>query len=366
MADFISLIYITPELLIKILIAFSIFLGFLLFRKIVTTIIFNTLLKITKKTRGDLDSNFLLAFERPVRFLLVIVGIYLALSYLLITPNQQYFLDVFLRSFIIISITWGVYNLADTYSGLFQKLIGKLGLDWDPILFPFISKSFRFIVVALAFTIIVQEWGYNIQGFIAGLGLGGLAFALAAQDTVKNIFGGLVIITERPFSIGDWILTPSVEGTVLDITFRSTKIRTFAQAVTTVPNSTLANEAITNWSRMGKRRINFNLRVPYDTSSEKLEKAITRIKDMLKNHPEIHQETIFVNLDKFGDSGLEIFLYFFTKTTIWGEFLMVKEDVNFKILSILEEEGITIALPATSIHFKDNISFHKTNEPASD
>ena len=215
------MIYITPELLIKILIAFSILLGFCYLENCYYYYL-NTLLKITKKTRGDLDPTFL-GLERPVRFLLVIVGIYLALSYLLITPNQQY-LDVFLRLYTYF-ITWGVYNLADTYSGLFQRLIGKLGLDWDPILFPFISKSFRFIVVALAFTIIVQEWGYNIQGFIAGLGLGGLAFALAAQDTVKNIFGGLVIITERPFSIGDWILTPSVEGTVLDITFRSTKIR---------------------------------------------------------------------------------------------------------------------------------------------
>lgn len=358
-------LYITPELLNKLLISALIFLGFLVFRKLFTTLLFSIILKLTKKTKSDVDTNILLAFENPIRVLLIIIGIYAALSYLPITPNQQNSLDIFLRSFIIIAIAWGLYNLADTYSGLFQNLTRKLGLDWDPILFPFLSKSLRFIVVALAFSIIVQEWGYNIEGFIAGLGLGGLAFALAAQDTVKNIFGGIVIITERPFSIGDWIFTPSVEGTVLDITFRSTKIRTFAQAVTTIPNSTLANEAITNWSRMGKRRINFNLRVTYDTPSHKLNNALQKITAMLKNHPDIHQETIFVNLDKFGDSSLEIFLYFFTKTTVWGEFLNVKEDVNFKILSILEEEGISIGLPATAVHFKDNVNFQTTKEPAS-
>ena len=113
---------------------------------------------------------------------------------------------------------------------------------------------------------------------------------------------------------------------------------------------------------MGKRRINFNLRVPFDTPGEKLEKAIEKIKTMLKNHPDIHQETIFVNLDKFGDSSLEIFLYFFTKTIVWGEFLVVKEDINFKILGILEEEGVSIALPATSVQFKNNLSPQEINK----
>lgn len=365
MSDLIPQFYIAPEFLNKLLVASLIFLGFLLFRKIFTTFIFNIFLKLTKKTRGELDTNLMLAFERPVRFLLIIIGIYAALSYLPITVSQQVSLDIFLRSFIIVTFTWGIYNLADTYSGLFQNIAHKLGLNWDPILFPFLSKFLRFIVIALAFSIIVQEWGYNIEGFIAGLGLGGLAFALAAQDTVKNIFGGIVIITERPFSIGDWILTPSVEGTVLDITFRSTKIRTFGQAVTTVPNSTLANEAITNWSRMGKRRINFSLGVTYDTPSYKLEKCIKEIRTMLENHPDIHQETIFVTLDKFNDSSLDIFLYFFTKTTVWGEFLKVKEDVHFKILNILEEEGVNIAFPSTSVYFANPLTSKTTNEPAS-
>ncbi len=133
-------------------------------------------------------------------------------------------------------------------------------------------------------------------------------------------FGGVVIITDKPFSIGDWIESSSVEGVVEDINFRSTKVRTFAQALVTVPNSVLANEAITNWTKMGRRQISFKLGVTYSTPKEKLDKCITEIREMLKNHSDIHPQTIFVNFDGFNDSSLDIFLYFFTKSTDWGEF----------------------------------------------
>ena len=237
-------------------------------------------------------------------------------------------------------------------------MAGLINLKIDKILLPFLSKVIRFIIIVLALSVILQEWDYDINGFIAGLGLGGLAFALAAQQTLANLFGGIVIITDKPFSIGDWILTPSVEGTVQDINFRSTKVRTFAQAVVTIPNATLANEPITNWTRMGKRRITFNLGVTYSTPKEKLEICVQEIKNMLQKHPGIHPETIFVNFDSFGASSLDIFLYFFTKTTNWGEFLQIKEDVNLKIMSILEKEGVSIAIPSTSIYFKNEL---KTN-----
>lgn len=228
----------------------------------------------------------------------------------------------------------------------------KLNWDIDRILIPFLSKSIRFVVVAIAISVVAQEWGYEIGGLVAGLGLGGLAFALAARDAVANIFGGIVIITEKPFSIGDWIETPSVEGTVEDITFRSTRVRTFAQALVTMPNSTLANEPITNWTRMGKRRITFHLGVTYSTPRHKLETSVRRIRNMLEQHPEIDQETLFVHFDKFAGSSLDIFLYFFTKTTDWGKWLEVKEDCNLKIMEILEEEGVSIAFPSTSVYFE--------------
>lgn len=161
-----------------------------------------------------------------------------------------------------------------------------------------------------------------------------------------------MIILDKPFSIGDRIGTSSVEGTVEEITYRSTKVRTFAQALVTVPNSTMANEAITNWSKMGRRRITFNLGVTYTTPRFRLETCIARIEKMLREHPQIHQETIFVNFDRFNESSLDIFLYFFTVTTNWGEYLKVREDVNLKIMAILEEEKVSIAFPSRSVYFE--------------
>jgi MscS family membrane protein len=196
---------------------------------------------------------------------------------------------------------------------------------------------------------IAEEWGFNINGFIAGLGLGGLAFALAAKETVSNLFGGIVIVTEKPFTIGDWIKTPSVEGTVEDITFRSTKIRTFAQALVTVPNSTLANEPIINWSKMGKRQITFHLGVTYSTSREQLQTIARRIELMLIEHKEIHNDTIIVRFDRFNESSLDIYLYFFTNVTSFADYLSIKEDVNFRIMAILEEEGVNMAFPTRTL-----------------
>src|SRR5699024_3677355 len=233
---------------------------------------------------------------------------------------------------IVIVVAWGLFNLAAATPIFFSNINKKSNVQLDEIVIPFISKGLRLVIIAIAISIIAQVFEYPIGGFVAGLGLGGLAFALAAQDALANLFGGFVIITERPFTIGEWIKTPSVEGTVEDITFRSTKIRTFAQAVVTVPNSTLANEPITNWSEMGKRRVSSTVIAYYDTTINSDKLSIDKINYYLRNHEAIHQETIFVAFDEFHKNGIEIMLYFFTKTTLWGEYVTIKEEVNFKIM----------------------------------
>lgn len=333
----------------------AIFLLFMLLRKLVTSYIFNLVLKFFKKTNTEVIKKVLLAFEGPMRAFFVVLGIYAALLYLPLEVAQKQLSTRLFRTAIIVLITWGLYNLQSIHSVLFEKFQKKLDVEVDKILFPFISKFLRIVTILLAITVIAQEWDYDINGLIAGLGLGGLAIALAAQNALSNIFGGMVVITDKPFSIGDWIATPTVEGTVEDINFRSTKIRTFAHALTTVPNSTLANEAIVNWSRMGKRRITFNLKVAHTTPVYKLQRCIDRIRKMLEEHPEIHQETIFVRFDSFEANSMSILLYFFTVTTVWAEFLRVKEDVNFKILQILEDEGVLVALPSKSVYLDREI-----------
>ena len=194
-----------------------------------------------------------------------------------------------------------------------HKIKNRFGEKVNADFSNFILKSIRFFILMLAFIAVLQEWGYNVSGFLASLGLVGMAFALAAKDTAANLFGSLVIFTDKPFKIGDWVKTPEVEGTIESVGIRSTKVRTFAQALVSVPNGVLANSAILNWSKMGKRRVKTTIGVTYDTSGDTLEQIINDIKEMLKNHPDIHQDTIHIYFSAFGDSSLNIFCYYLQK-----------------------------------------------------
>lgn len=353
---FINELYTSPSFIEQLIISSVIFIAFVLFGNIFAKYIFSAILKLCSKTKTDLDEKIFLAVKKPLRVFFVIFGLYLAVIWLPLDSGYQLIINKLFRSVIIILVTWGLYNVEDINAIFLDKIQQSLDIEFNKILIPFIAKFLRVLTFIFAFTIIVQEWNYDISGLIAGLGLGGLAFALAAKDALSNIFGGIVIILDKPFSIGDWIKTSSIEGVVEDITFRSTRIRTFAHALVTVPNSTLANDSITNWSRMGKRRITFDLRVAYSTPVDKLQTLTEKIREMLYSHPGIDKETIFVRFDKFNESSLDIFLYFFTVTTNWSEFLQVKEDINFKILELVEQEGITIAFPSRSLYIETPVS----------
>ncbi|NLO87498.1 MAG: mechanosensitive ion channel family protein [Firmicutes bacterium] len=347
-----NLIDFWKEYLREYTIALGLVLLFYALSRIFSRYIVRFLLYLTAKTEADYDEKLVLAFKKPLARIIICTGLYLAGLYLLENPDYQFFLTRLFRSALIIFIAQGLYNLVDSTSGLLIKL--GSAYDLDKLFLSLLSKTIRAIIFAISFTILVQEWGYDITGFVAGLGIGGLAFALAAQDTIANVFGGIVILTEKPFTIGDWIVSGDVEGTVEDITFRSTKVRTFAHALITMPNSILAKQPITNWSRMGKRRVSFNLRVRYSTPRDVLQRCLDRIRELLANHDQVHPDTIFVNLDKFGESSLEILVYFFTKTTVRARWLEAKESILFAIMKILEEEGASLALPSRSIYIEQD------------
>lgn len=324
-------------------ITIGIFLLFLLFRKIFTKYIFRLLVRLGNKTKTNIIPNILAAFERPVQWLFIIIGLYAAVKYYPHFNQIDMSIWKFSRVFIIFLITWGLLNLSSSSSQLFRLINDKTNVRIDDILIPFLSRSLQVVIVAISLSVILQELNYQIGGFLTGIGLGGLAFSLAAQDAIANLFGGIVIITEKPFTIDDWITTPSVDGTVEDITFRSTKIRTFSDALVTVPNATLSNEPITNWSKMGKRQITFNIPITYDTSTNTVERVVKRIEDTLQNNPAIHQETIYVKVSQLTSTGMDLMLNFFTKTTEYAPYIKTREDINLTILRILEEEDVEIA-----------------------
>lgn len=325
----------------------------LAFRKLFVRFVSSVVVKLTRKTKTKLDDHIVDVINPPLYFTFIVIGIWLAVSILDLPPKFDAFMGKVVSSLFAFAVFWAAYRAAGVISSYIEHFAQKTETRIDDMLMPLIRNSIKIIVIVIGVIVIVDQWGYNVAGLLTGLGLGGLAFALAAQDTAANLFGGITIMLDKPFNIGDWILTPQVEGIVEQMGVRSTRIRTFAQALVTVPNSVIINNPITNWSRMGKRRITYTLRLSYDTPPDKLKECIERLRQMLKKHPGIHKDMIFVFFEKFEDSGIELFFYYFTNTIVWKEYLEVREDVNMKVLDIINELGLSIAYPSTNVYLKN-------------
>ncbi|MEA3383062.1 MAG: mechanosensitive ion channel family protein [Campylobacterota bacterium] len=330
--------------------AILIFVFFQVFRVFLRKIAYS----LVKKTSNKYDDDILDAIKTPIDFLFIVIGANFAKSVLVLDTEISLFLDHLIRSGFIFVVFWSLINILSHLSIHIHKITNRFGDKVSGDVANFAIKSIRFFIIIIGFIAVLQEWGYNVSGFLASLGLVGMAFALAAKDTAANLFGSLVIFTDKPFKVGDWIMTPQVEGTIETIGIRSTKVRTFAQALVTVPNATLANSAILNWSEMGKRRIKMNVGLTYQTKGKVVEKIVKEIKEMLINHPDIHQETMHVYFNSFGASSLDVFCYYFTKTTHWGEFMRVQEDTYLKIMQIVEQNGSSFAYPTQTLHLENN------------
>lgn len=320
-----------------------------LVKNILSKYILTAIRKLTEKTKTTIDDKLLKILETPLKMSIILLGFYISKEWLQFERINDV-LDSIVKSFANFIVFFIIYRAVNEFSSIIHQFSSKLGKNISADIENFIIKTLRIIVIVIGTMSVLQEWGINISAFLASLGLVGMAFALAAKDTTANLFGSLVIFTDRPFSIGDWIETPDVQGIVEEIGIRSTKVRTFAQALVNVPNAVIANTAITNWSRMSKRRINTRLGLTYGTTTDQMGTILLEIREMLKNHPDIHQDTIMVYFDEFENSSLSIFCYFFTTTTAWAQFLAVRENVNLKLMKIVEKNGASFAFPSQSIY----------------
>jgi len=330
----------------------------LLAKKLIGQFFVRILFPLAGRTRGEYDDRVLQALRKPAEFLAVLGGLALALQLLQLPTepvNLRSFGSGLLKVLVTFDIAWVMFNLVDVLDLLLGRWADKTETDLDDHLAPFIRKSLRVFIVAMALLMVVQNLGYSISGLLASLGIGGLAVALAAKDTLANIFGSIMILLDRPFGLGDWIKTGDLEGTVEEVGFRSTRIRTFAKTLITVPNSVIANQAINNYSRMPKRRIKLTIGLTYDTTPEQMRQAVEKIRELLRSHPAIHQEFWLVNFTDFGASSLDIMVYCFTTTTVWGEYLDARQDLCLKIMDILEGMGLEIAFPSRTVYLENKV-----------
>ena len=329
----------------NLLIPALVFLLFLALRAPITDLVFRLTAKASAKTGGAWGEKLDYAFRKPLRVTLAVTGLYIALSVCPAVGGNAAAaagLTKCFRSFLVLIVTWGFYRMFDRTQLKGLSFAKKLDFQVDETLLPVISGALRFLLVALAVLIVAQEWDFSISGLIAGLGLGGLAFALAAKDMLANLFGGLVILLDHSFAIGDWIKTGTVEGTVEDINFRCVRVRTAGQSVVTVPNSLVAAGPVENYSRMGKRRVEFTVTAA-GAEPGHIRKCVERINDLLGKRDDVEPGTFSAALSGIGGSGSVLSVYYHTRTADYGEYLQVREKIYYEILAILQEEGVSLA-----------------------
>lgn len=344
---------VTIDIIIKSIFTFGIFI-------VLKNFIAKTIIRFCKNIadKGNIKgiSVILDSIEQPLKTFFLFAGIYFALIIFPLNNNLVIWLHKLFRCIIIITVARCFLRLNNSYT-VWQERINKT--EENSIIktiAPILNKIIKVLIIVIALAAIASEFGYKLNSLLAGLGIGGLAVAMAAQDALKNFFGGFVIITDHPFNTGDIINIDNNEGVVEDIGLRSTKIRTFEKELITVPNSKISDGSVVNYSRRGLRRVKFHVGATYSTTADKLKKAVNEIQSMLKDHKQVDSDSIIVKFDGFGGSSLDILVMYFIKTPDYAVYMDVKEEINFTIMKIFEKENIEFAFPSMSIYFENELT----------
>ena len=326
----------------------AILISFLL--RFITKIIFYLLIKVTRKTSTTWDDKIVVALARPVGYF---VGITFWFVFLYATGLEGKLYNVFnfiLKVLLGANFIYFVYKISDLVVLILKDNSIKAKNPIDDQLIPLLSKTLRILFVTLGILIALQNLGVNVMGLIAGLGIGGLAIALAAKDTAANLFGSAMIFMDRPFKIGDHILLDNKEGIVEEIGFRSTRIRTWEDSIVSIPNSVVANADIEN---MGVRRWRRNviiLNLTYDTSPEKMEAFLEGIKNIVKKNPLVVADTMNIAFQNFDSSSLNVLMQFGLAVDTLPKNLEGRQKIFFEVIRLAKELGVDFAYPTSTLH----------------
>jgi len=304
------------------------------------------------KENKKLNYYFLKSIKGPIKITLISVTILGGLNIAFPGSDSDIliFINKILKVSFIVMIFVYIWNIITNLTEYHKEKAKRTESPLDDQLVPFIGKTFRIFLIVVGVLVVAQNLGYSVSGFIASLGIGGIAVAMASKDTISNIFGSIMLLIDRPFLVGHWIKTDNLEGVVEEIGLRSTKIRTFSKTLINVPNNILANTVIDNQDARTKRRIKMRIGIEYSTSAEMMEKVKGRIESMLSKHKGVNQEYTLVKFDEFNESDLSIFIYYFSKSIKWEEYLDVRQSVNLEIMKILQELNVSFAFPTRTLH----------------
>ena len=332
----------------EILIGIGIFFIFLIFRGIISKVIIKRLEGIAKKTTNKLDDTFVYAMEGPARFLPIVIGFFIASYYISFSEDSREIVDTINRTLITIFIFWVIHQVIEPISYILSglnKILTRELIGW-------IIKSLKILIFILGLAAVLELWGIKIGPIIAGLGLFGVAVALGAQDLFKNLISGILVLVEKRFKIGDWILVEGIiEGIVEKIGFRSTVIRKFDKSIAIIPNFQFAENAVINISQTTNWIISWTINLQYDSTIDQLKTIRNEIENYIKKHADYKPELGYaVRVDSFAESSIDMYIRCFTKTDDWDEWLAVKERLAISIKQIVEKNKASFAFPSQSIY----------------
>jgi MscS family membrane protein len=304
-------------------------------------------------TDNHLDDVIFYSLEAPVKFAIILLGIWIAIHRLVYPDSFVKVVDNAYSILIVLDITWFFGRL---FSSLLQVYWGKQSNGQANKMMPIIKRTILVIVWLIGIVMALSNVGVNISALLGTLGIGGIAFALAAQDTVKNVFGAFTILTDKPFSIGDTIRVDSYEGTVVDVGVRSTKIMNYDKRIITFPNYKITDTSIVNISSEPMRRVVLNLGLTYDTTSEKMKEALELLKSIPKRVENVssNPSDIVAVFTEYSDSALVImYIYFIEKQ---GDILGVTSNMNMEILAAFNKAGLNLAFPTRTVYIQKDES----------
>ncbi|MCD4707400.1 MAG: mechanosensitive ion channel family protein [Candidatus Sabulitectum sp.] len=319
----------------------------LMLRKIVSSLL--------KKPRKKIENFFTILLDGlagSMAFLVVFTGFYFSLLALNIHGTVNLVALNIIQILLTFTVIRILFVVIDDVALQMGSLAGETESQLDDQLIPVLRKLTKFALAAIGIVFFMQLKNYPVSGIIAGLGIGGLAFAFAAQDSIAGIFASIALFLDRPFMVGDFVQVGGVSGTIEEVGLRSTRIRTVAKTLVTIPNKEIVDSTIDNLSKRPMRRCAITIGVTYDATAEKMQQLVSSLRRMLEEDDMAEHNGANVHFSTFGDSSLNVEMLFFIRTTEYSKFLQSRQDLNLKIMRIVEELGLDFAFPSTTVYLE--------------
>lgn len=321
--------------------------------RILTALIRSYLIRRLRRWFGDVDPKMLRKSLRPIG-LLAMTFVWRFGTRLLDLPAQiNATLIVAITIVTVVAVVWAAYGTVDMMCVALAARARQTESKFDDLLVPLFRKSAKIVITLFSLVFVAETFDWEqYRTLLTGLGIGGLAFALAAQDTVSNLFGSFTVILDRPFEVGDWIVIGGVEGTVEAVGFRSTRVRTFYNSLITLPNSTLISASVDNYGRRQYRRWKTMLSIAYETPPEKIEAFCEGIRELIRTHPYTRKDYFHVYLNAFAGSSLDILVYVFHEVPDWSTELRERHRLGVDIIRLAQRLGVAFAYPTQTLYMK--------------